>query len=578
MPAESMPGGPTQIPIESEDVFTKLRTKTLVTTTRKGIKMTRHYLVSVILLIVSSGNEAHQEAAHLRQRKVLNQRELEHGTRIFAKYRGQRGHEVALECARTVIKDNDDDDVIILQGNGFCMEQLRRDTDVVEAGYDYQVHALGTTSDDYTRKLSEIIPYGLKMIQADQLEAGDNDVTVCIVDSGIALAHPDFDSSRISGEDTVRFYGPRWEWNKDKVGHGTHIAGTIAAMGGNGQGVRGAGSFKLHVVRGLDDDGVGYESDIRNAVQKCVDAGAKIINLSLGSDYMTPQSERFYTDVVENQGVMIIAAAGNNGNERMIYPASHPSVMSVGAVYEWGTHLTGSNQNNQVEFAAAGHNILSTTASTSSVQLEDFGYPAVHISGSADSVATGDLVLCEENNNKCTNAKNGGICLMVRDGATSIQDLLESCENSGGAGAVIFDANSDDSIEDWSVEEASFPAVAVKQEYGTGLLLKLGDTVTIGDSGDDSVEYTYATLNGTSMATAHVSAAAALLWSHYEGCSNHQIRYALASTAINPGGSSCDDSYGYGIVKVKDAFDWLAVNSCDSWDVPRVSQGGCTTL
>jgi serine protease len=196
------------------------------------------------------------------------------------------------------------------------------------------------------------------------------------------------------------------------------------------------------------------------------------------------------------------------------------------------------------------------------VQLEDFAYPAVHISGSTDTVATGDLVLCEENTEKCKNAKNGGICLMVRDG-TSIQDLLESCENSGGAGAIIFDANGDDSIEDWSVEEVCIPAVAAKQEYGTELLPKLGETVTIGDSGDDNVEYTYATLCGTSMATAHVSAAAALLWSHYEDCTNHEIRYALARTAINPEGS-CDDCYGYGIVKVKDAllYKYIVENHC----------------
>jgi serine protease len=347
-------------------------------------------------------------------------------------------------------------------------------------------------------------------------------------------------------------------------------------MADNGIGMKGAGSFRLHITRALGDDGRGYESDIRFAVQQCVDSGAHIINLSLGGPYMSRRSSMYYTKIVEEHGVMMVAAAGNDGTIDKVYPASHPSVISVGAVYEWGTRYHHSNMGDQLEFAAPGHNVMSTTVSTSSVLTNDFAYHAVHINGALDGSATGKLVYCDVDDKQCVNANNGGICLMTKDG-TSIQDMLESCQNGGGTGAVIFDANSNSDISSWSAQGITIPAVAVKTDSGSQLVEKLGNTVTIGDSDSDEIEYTYTTLAGTSMASPHVAAAAALLWSHFGECTNHQIRYALAMTAHNPEGG-CDESYGYGVVKAKDAYEWLSEHDCNTWDVPHVSQGGCTTL
>jgi subtilisin family serine protease len=103
------------------------------------------------------------------------------------------------------------------------------------------------------------------------------------------------------------------------------------------------------------------------------------------------------------------------------------------------------------------------------------------------------------------------------------------------------------------------------------ILEHLNEVVMIGDNGNDGIEYTYASFTGSSMAVPHVAAAAAILWSHFGECTNHQIRYALVMTAQIPGHGDCDDMYAYGIVKVKGGYDWLEKNPCREWDVPSIS-------
>ena len=134
-------------------------------------------------------------------------------------------------------------------------------------------------------------------------------------------------------------------------------------------------------------------------------------------------------------------------------------------------------------------------------------------------------------------------------------------------------------METWK-SSAGIPVVGVKQAIGIQLLQNyLGQSVTIGDVGGDNVEHSYAFLSGTSMATPHVAAGAALLWSHHPDCTNHQIRYALAATASHPKGDDfCDDHMGYGIIQLKDALDFLDDNACSTWDVSTPSKGGCSTI
>ena len=529
-------------------------------------------------------------SSNLRQQGTNHQKELQddEGPRLFVRYRGPRGHRIARKCAKKVTRDFDDDNIIIIEGNDFCLDQLRRDTQVIEADFDYRIHALGDSlagpnGDSYSsirsRKMGESLTWELDMIQAGDLRPGNNPVTICVVDSGVAIGHPVFNSSKITGNHTARWYGPDWKWDKDVLGHGTHVASTIlSALRGYGDDDDVDSPFRLHIVRSLNDQGQGYESEVRLAVEKCVEAGAQIVNLSVGGEFMSLLSKRAYTSIVEEQGILLISAAGNRGVDSDSYPASHPSVVSVGAVYEWGRRHKASSTNDQVELAAPGYQVLSATSSNSAVHTEDISYAAFHIKGTSDDIViSGKLVYCE--GKKC-DAK-GDICIMTKD-ETSLVDLLESCEDGGGSAAIIFDAavSIRGNIDNWSVpnEDIHIPAVSVAGNVGTELLIQsLGATVTIGDVGSDNIEYSYTPMSGTSVATPFVSAAAALLWSHFGDCTNHQIRYAMDKTAKNPDGK-CNENYGYGIVKVQDAYDWLLQNDCNEWDVPQDSQGGCTTV
>ena len=112
---------------------------------------------------------------------------------------------------------------------------------------------------------TESIPYGMAMIQADAMDLGPYNVSICIADTGIELDHPDIDPIYITGEDTVQPWGEVWKWDQDRVGHGTQIAGLLAATRDNDMGIAGllgrGSNLRLHIVRALNDEGVGYDSD-----------------------------------------------------------------------------------------------------------------------------------------------------------------------------------------------------------------------------------------------------------------------------------------------------------------------------
>ena len=183
-------------------------------------------------------------------------------------------------------------------------------------------------------QLGQWVPYGISMVQADQLaDANASNRKLCIIDSGYDRAHEDLGSgANLTGEYDS---GTGW-WYTDENHHGTHVAGTIAALNNANKGVVGVNpnqQLKLHIVKVFGASGWAYSSSLATAANKCGNAGANVISMSLGGARMSKTEQRAF-DALQSKGVLSIAAAGNDGTTALSYPAGYASVMSVAALDE----------------------------------------------------------------------------------------------------------------------------------------------------------------------------------------------------------------------------------------------------
>jgi len=141
------------------------------------------------------------------------------------------------------------------------------------------------------------------------------------------------------------------DWFKDTYGHGTHCAGVIGAVGENRRGVVGVlqdpSRFNFHIGKSLDNRGNGRESNVMQALEGCIDAGANVVSISIGGEYSIT-SQQAYKEAYDD-GVLIVAAAGNGGDSTETFPASYPYVMSVAAVDKFNKVAGFSQYNDQVE-------------------------------------------------------------------------------------------------------------------------------------------------------------------------------------------------------------------------------------
>ena len=298
----------------------------------------------------------------------------------------------------------------------------------------------------------EILPYGITMIQADQVsDSNAGDITVCVVDTGFDINHEDLPVDNATGTNDPG----TGDWFHDGFGHGTHVSGTIGGVS-NDLGVVGvlpSGDLNYHIVKVFNDSGSWtYSSDLVTALQICFDNGATVANMSLGGSGSSATEEAAMQDLLD-QGLLMIAASGNDGNTRFSYPASYDSIVSVAALDSNKDIAWFSQQNNQVELAAPGVSVWSTLPNN-----------------------------------------------------------------------------------------------------------------------------TYEAWDGTSMATPHVTGAAALLWSNNPDCTPTEIRNALTTSAEDLGTVGRDNAFGFGLVQIKDASDHLDANPCGEVTTELTSTATVVTL
>ncbi|SHF90359.1 Peptidase inhibitor I9 [Microbulbifer donghaiensis] len=406
--------------------------------------------------------------------------------------------------------------------------------------------------------LSQEVPFGIPMVQADQVSDGvAGNRTVCIIDSGYDISHEDLSGNAVSGSND----SGTGNWYEDQNSHGTHVAGTIAAMN-NGVGVVGVlpnSNINLHIVKVFNADGWGYSSSLVAAADACVSNGANVINMSLGGDRASKTEERAFADIYANNGVLSIAAAGNDGNTRHSYPASYDSVVSVAAIDSNKVIADFSQQTDQVEMAGPGVDVLSSVpvgmGLSTTLTVGGGDIEATGMEGSPMGSATGALEDCGTGESACTSAA-GKVCLIQR-GNISFADKVLNCEAGGGIAAVVY--NNEPGMLNGTLGETvtSIPSAGISDTDGAALLNQLGASTTLAIEASD-----YAYFNGTSMATPHVAGVAALVWSHYPNCAPGEIRAALNATAEDLGAAGRDNAYGNGLVQAMDAVNYLGANAC----------------
>jgi thermitase len=214
-------------------------------------------------------------------------------------------------------------------------------------------------------------------------------VKIGIVDTGIDQTHPDLSGQTVAcaqSQGLLGVFAGRIQVGScnDDNDHGTHVAGTIAAKANNGIGVAGvAFNADLVICKALNSLGSGSTADVANCINWVASQGAKVISMSLGGGASTTLQNSVASAWNNGNGAVIVAAAGNDGDSTLEYPAAYGQVVSVAATDSGDAHASFSNTNADVEVAAPGVDVLSTVPGGGYESLSGTSMATPHVAGVA---------------------------------------------------------------------------------------------------------------------------------------------------------------------------------------------------
>ncbi|MCH8877491.1 MAG: S8 family serine peptidase, partial [Chloroflexi bacterium] len=204
-------------------------------------------------------------------------------------------------------------------------------------------------------------------------------VTVAVIDSGVCADHPDLEGRIEAGWDFLEDDGTP----QDEFGHGCAVTGVIAANTDNGIGIAGvAPNAQIMPLRVLNAQGVGTYSNLAAAIVYAADNGAEVINLSLGGPNRSATLEQA-VNYAKGQGVILVAAAGNTGQEGVLYPAAYESVIAVGSVEPNLQRSQFSSYGPEIDLLAPGRDIWTTASDGGYRVMSGTSFAAVHVSAVA---------------------------------------------------------------------------------------------------------------------------------------------------------------------------------------------------
>ncbi|HZG71135.1 MAG TPA: S8 family serine peptidase [Chondromyces sp.] len=246
----------------------------------------------------------------------------------------------------------------------------------------------------------QVVPWGIKAVKEDATAAFSpftgKGVKVAVLDTGISKNHPDLkvkggvcvlDSSCYGGYD-------------DDNGHGTHVAGVIAAQNNTIGTVGLAPGVDLYAVKAFDDFGDGTTSTILNGIDWAITNKMDIINLSVTTEANDPVLKAMLQKAADN-GILLVAAAGNAGQSdgtknNILYPAKYSNVIAVGSVNSKLQRTSLSSTGPELEFVAPGETIYSTIPKDLDFDGKPDGYTTMSGTSMATPFVTGSLALLKE--------------------------------------------------------------------------------------------------------------------------------------------------------------------------------------
>ncbi|MFC7786856.1 Ig-like domain-containing protein [Rossellomorea sp. GCM10028870] len=233
------------------------------------------------------------------------------------------------------------------------IKDLENDSDVEYAEPDHLIKLNHVPNDSYYS-----LQWHHQNIESERTwdqTKGSSDVVVAVIDNGVDVDHPEFAGRIVAPYDTV--YNTT---TMTKGDHGTHVAGIIGSSMDNWMGLAGvAPETSIMPIDAFFNEESAYSSDVIEGIYYAVNNGADIINMSLGNYYYSS----VYNDAIQyayDNGVVVIAAAGNDNTSDSHYPSSYSNVISVASTTEYDTKSGFSNYGYDIDIAAPGSSILST--------------------------------------------------------------------------------------------------------------------------------------------------------------------------------------------------------------------------
>jgi subtilisin len=310
-------------------------------------------------------------------------------------------------------------------------------------------------ADGRVRVLDELADtWGVAHIQSGSAHARDvtgTGVKVAVIDTGIDYTHPELSPNYAGGWDFVNGDNDPM----DDHGHGTHVAGTVAAVYDGARVVGVAPDVELYALKVLDETGSGWWSDVIAALEWAVDHGIQVTNNSYAGDVAVDPNEpepaalRAAFDSAEAAGVLHVAAAGNSGNadgtgDNVSYPARFESVIAVAAADQSDSRASFSGTGPAVELSAPGVSIYSTTLGGGYGLDSGTSMASPHVTGTAALVISAGM----------EDANGNG---RINDEVRAI--LTESASDLGAAGR--------DNLYGWGLVNAARAAVPCTGDLDT---------------------------------------------------------------------------------------------------------------